>query len=124
MLNTHTLIEIYNTQNYIFFSHNVYTFSYYFYIILKFNIVVNIFLLILLQGYDDKPEEMYVSVHDAGAFYRFDSSLRKFVFDRQEVRKGFLQKPKFPEVVHLTEDGYHPVLFAAKGSHGLWTAPG
>lgn len=72
----------------------------------------------------DEPEEMYVSVHDAGAFYRFDGSRRKFVFDRQEVRKGFLQKPKFPEAVHLTDDGNHPVLFAAKGSHGLWTAPG
>jgi len=77
----------------------------------------------LLQGYDE-PEEMYVSVHDAGAFYRFDRNRRKFVFNRQEVRKGFLQKPKFPEVVHLTDEGNHPVLFAAKGSHGLWTAPG
>lgn len=77
----------------------------------------------LFQGHDE-PEEMYVSVHDAGAFYRYNQVRRKFVFDRQEVRKGFLQKPKFPEVVHLTEDGSHPVLFAAKGSHGLWTAPG
>lgn len=72
----------------------------------------------------DEPEQMYVSVHDAGAFYKFDRNLRKFVFDRQEVRKGFLQKPKFPKIVHLTEEGNHPVLFAAKGSHGLWTAPG
>ncbi|XP_025410995.1 vacuolar protein sorting-associated protein 62-like [Sipha flava] len=78
---------------------------------------------LMFNGHDE-PEEMYVSVHDAGAFYRFDRNRRKFVFDRQEVRKGFLQKPKFPEVVHLTDEGNHPVLFAAKGSHGLWTAPG
>eukprot|EP00102_Acyrthosiphon_pisum_P013400 XP_008182958.2 PREDICTED: LOW QUALITY PROTEIN: vacuolar protein sorting-associated protein 62 [Acyrthosiphon pisum] len=78
---------------------------------------------LMFNGYDE-PEEMYVSVHDAGAFYGFDRNRRKFVFNRQEVRKGFLQKPKFPEVVHLTDEGNHPVLFAAKGSHGLWTAPG
>ncbi|VVC43291.1 Vacuolar protein sorting-associated protein 62 [Cinara cedri] len=78
---------------------------------------------LMFNGHDE-PDEMYVSVHDAGAFYRFDGNRRKFVFDRQEVRKGFLQKPKFPEVVHLTNEGNHPVLFAAKGSHGLWTAPG
>ncbi|XP_050526283.1 uncharacterized protein LOC126897006 isoform X1 [Daktulosphaira vitifoliae] len=78
----------------------------------------------LMFNGSEVPQKMYVSVHDAGAFYNFDSNRQKFIFNRQEVRKGFMQKPKFPEVVHLTKKGSHPVLFAAKGSHGLWTAPG
>ncbi|XKL59342.1 hypothetical protein PGB90_000358 [Kerria lacca] len=74
----------------------------------------------------EEPEEMYVSAHDAGAFYKFDVNSKVFVFNRQEIRKGFIQKPKFPPIVKLyvDNDGYHPILFAAKGSHGLWTAPG
>ncbi len=69
---------------------------------------------------------MYVSAHDAGAFYRYDGNSKVFVFNRQEIRKGFIQRPTFPPIVKLHNDknGYHPILFAAKGSHGLWTAPG
>ena len=78
-----------------------------------------------MQG-KEEPEEMYVSAHDAGAFYKYDVDAKVFVFDRQEVRKGFIQRPIFPPIVklHVDNNGYHPILFAAKGSHGLWTAPG
>lgn len=67
---------------------------------------------------------MYVSAHDAGAFYTFNKQSNQFVYDRMEIRKGIMQRPTFPAVVELTAQGSHPVLFAAKGSHGLWTAPG
>lgn len=67
-------------------------------------------------------QEMYVSAHDAGAYYEYDRLTGTFEFRDQETRVGILQKPVFPRSV-LTSNK-HPVLFAAKGSHGLWTAPG
>ncbi|XP_063984126.1 uncharacterized protein LOC135166082 [Diachasmimorpha longicaudata] len=72
---------------------------------------------------DDHPVAMYVSAHDTGAFYRYDVRTGTFVYESQETRKGIFQKPIFPEYV-FTSAGSHPVLFSAKGSHGLWTAPG
>ncbi|XP_043269453.1 uncharacterized protein [Venturia canescens] len=74
------------------------------------------------QG-DDYPSSMYVSAHDAGAFYRYEKRSGTFVYERQETREGIFQKPIFPERV-FTSMGKHPVLFSARGSHGLWTAPG
>ncbi|XP_023246281.1 uncharacterized protein LOC106647653 [Copidosoma floridanum] len=72
----------------------------------------------------DHPVAMYVSAHDAGAFYRYEALSGTFVYESQETRKGGLfQKPTFPERV-FTSQGSHPVLFSARGSHGLWTAPG
>lgn len=67
---------------------------------------------------------MYVSTHDAGAFYRYNAATGTFEYDRQEVRKGVLQRPIFPARANVTSVGEHPILFAARGSHGLWTAPG
>ncbi|XP_050449143.1 uncharacterized protein LOC126850317 [Cataglyphis hispanica] len=72
---------------------------------------------------NEYPLAMYVSAHDAGAFYRYDPQNGTFVYERQETRKGLFQKPTFPEKVY-TADGTHPILFSARGSHGLWTAPG
>ncbi|XP_053977124.1 uncharacterized protein LOC128875516 [Hylaeus volcanicus] len=69
------------------------------------------------------PSAMYVSAHDAGAFYRYDLRSGTFVYESQETRKGIFQKPIFPERV-FTAGGSHPILFSARGSHGLWTAPG
>ncbi|XP_076759213.1 uncharacterized protein LOC143428316 isoform X1 [Xylocopa sonorina] len=71
----------------------------------------------------DYPSAMYVSAHDAGAFYRYDLRSGTFVYESQETRKGIFQKPIFPERV-FTAGGSHPILFSARGSHGLWTAPG
>ncbi|KAL7300139.1 hypothetical protein TKK_0007141 [Trichogramma kaykai] len=71
----------------------------------------------------DHPLAMYVSAHDAGAFYRYEPRANTFLFESQETRKGIFQKPNFPERVY-TAEGSHPVLFSARGSHGLWTAPG
>ncbi|XP_076677989.1 uncharacterized protein LOC143374047 isoform X2 [Andrena cerasifolii] len=72
---------------------------------------------------DNHPLAMYVSAHDAGAFYRYDLRSGTFVYESQETRKGIFQKPIFPERV-FTAGGSHPILFSARGSHGLWTAPG
>uniref|UniRef100_T1GSW1 Uncharacterized protein n=1 Tax=Megaselia scalaris TaxID=36166 RepID=T1GSW1_MEGSC len=69
-----------------------------------------------------EPDSMYVSAHDAGAYYNYNRLTGAFEFQRQETRKGILQRPNFPKTV--TTYNNHPVLFAAKGSHGLWTAPG
>ncbi|BFF98082.1 uncharacterized protein DMAD_06339 [Drosophila madeirensis] len=71
---------------------------------------------------DAEPQAMYVSAHDAGAFYTYNRLTGSFEFRRQETRKGILQRPNFPKTVTTFKN--HPVLFAAKGSHGLWTAPG
>ena len=65
---------------------------------------------------------MYVSAHDAGAYYKYDRLTGTFEFVSQETRKGILQRPNFPKTVLTSAN--HPVLFAAQGSHGLWTAPG
>ncbi|KAI5707036.1 hypothetical protein M8J76_009597 [Diaphorina citri] len=78
---------------------------------------------LLFQG-GDTPSSMYVSAHDAGAFYKFNKLANQFVYERMEIRKGIMQRPTFPDIVELTPTASHPVLFAAKGSHGLWTAPG
>ncbi|KAL6262523.1 hypothetical protein P5V15_005319 [Pogonomyrmex californicus] len=72
---------------------------------------------------NEYPLAMYVSAHDAGAFYQYDPQNGTFVYESQETRKGLFQKPIFPEKVY-TADGSHPILFSARGSHGLWTAPG
>lgn len=66
---------------------------------------------------------MYVSAHDAGAYYSYERLTGTFEYRRQETRKGILQQPVFPKTV-ITSSGYHPVMFSAEGSHGLWTAPG
>ncbi|XP_066581581.1 uncharacterized protein [Prorops nasuta] len=71
----------------------------------------------------DYPLAMYVSAHDAGAYYIYDARRGHFAYASQETRKGIFQKPIFPERV-FTDAGSHPVLFSARGSHGLWTAPG
>lgn len=65
---------------------------------------------------------MYVSAHDAGAYYTYERLTGTFDFRSQETRKGILQQPNFPKTVRTQSS--HPVLFSAQGSHGLWTAPG
>lgn len=68
------------------------------------------------------PDRMYVSTHDAGVYYKFDPILNIFVYEKQETRKGILQKPKFPTKVYMLHG--RPLLYSAKGSHGLWSKPG
>ena len=70
------------------------------------------------------PKQIYVSTHDSGVSYNYDGVKQRFVYERQETRQGILQKPQFPQFVHLDERDRHPVLFSAKGSHGFWSAPG
>ncbi|XP_063222194.1 uncharacterized protein LOC134530861 [Bacillus rossius redtenbacheri] len=80
-------------------------------------------LSLLFQG-SGPPTQMYVSAHDAGAYYVFDAASSGFVLERQEVRRGVLQRPAFPARVELAAPRGHPELFAARGSHGLWAQPG
>ncbi|KAG5345009.1 VPS62 protein, partial [Acromyrmex heyeri] len=72
---------------------------------------------------NEYPLAMYVSAHDVGAFYQYDPRNGTFIYESQETRKGLFQKPTFPEKVYTAGDS-HPILFSARGSHGLWTAPG
>ncbi|GJQ74391.1 hypothetical protein Trydic_g21265 [Trypoxylus dichotomus] len=71
---------------------------------------------------DFVPIELFLAVHDIGAYYRYDSVAKVFKYNRELVRKGIIQRADFPPVVRTFKG--RPVLFAAKGSHGLWSAPG
>lgn len=83
---------------------------------------------------ESHPDAMYVSTHEAGAFYRWSGaapgaagvSPGHLVLERQEVRKGseLLQRASFPPLARLHRATGRPELFAAQGSHGLWTRPG
>lgn len=68
------------------------------------------------------PHEMFMAVHDAGVYYKYEPTKRIFKYSTQVTRKGIVQRPKFPPLVRMS--GGHPVLFSAQGSHGLWSAPG
>ncbi|KAF4518892.1 hypothetical protein B566_EDAN015284 [Ephemera danica] len=76
-----------------------------------------------------EPSAMYVSTHEAGALYSLppDSQHRggrTWTYSGHELRRGGrLQNPRFPRRGFALQSG-RPVLFAAKGSHGLWTLPG
>ncbi|XP_039282624.1 LOW QUALITY PROTEIN: putative vacuolar protein sorting-associated protein TDA6 [Nilaparvata lugens] len=67
----------------------------------------------------EHPAEMYVSVHSFGSYYKFDETRNQFILHGRMAR----YRPQFPKTVNLIQ-GSHPVLFAAKGSHGLWATPG
>lgn len=59
-----------------------------------------------------EPQEMYVSAHDAGAYYTYNPVVGLFEFKKQETRKGIFQKPSFPKTVMTSKN--HPVLFSAE----------
>lgn len=65
-----------------------------------------------------EPSAMYVSAHDAGAYYTYNHLTGSFEFLKQETRKGILQRPNFPKTVTTFQN--HPVLFAAKASAGKY----
>ncbi|KAH1022520.1 putative vacuolar protein sorting-associated protein TDA6 [Dendroctonus ponderosae] len=68
------------------------------------------------------PDQLFLSVHDAGAYYAYQRNTNTFRFQAKMERKGVAQVPSYPEFIRL--QGGHPVLFAAEGSHGLWSTPG
>lgn len=68
------------------------------------------------------PDKLFLSVHDTGVYYSYDNLRKYFKFEYKVARKGVHQVPKFPEI--LRTQGEHPVVFSAKGSHGLWAAAG
>lgn len=70
----------------------------------------------------DQPEKLFLSVHDTGVYYTYDSLRKYFKFEYKVSRKGVNQVPKFPEI--LRTQGDHPVVFSAQGSHGLWASAG
>ncbi|XP_019640456.1 PREDICTED: putative vacuolar protein sorting-associated protein TDA6 [Branchiostoma belcheri] len=55
-----------------------------------------------------QPISIYVSAHDFGGEYYWDAASQTY------------NKPG--DIVRT--DGTHPVLYSAKGSHGLWSTPG
>lgn len=67
---------------------------------------------LFFSGEHNEPEEMYVSAHDAGAYYSYNTQSRLFEFRKQETRKGIFQKPSFPKTVRTSKN--HPVLFSAE----------
>ncbi|XP_069938478.1 uncharacterized protein [Cherax quadricarinatus] len=68
------------------------------------------------------PVQMYISTHTFGAYYTYDPHHRIFLYASQDVREGIQMSPEYPQTIYLA--GFHPILYAAKGSHGLWGASG
>ena len=65
---------------------------------------------------------MYVSTHTYGAYYEYNRKKNIFFYIGKDTREGLPLSPKYPHVIKM--DGSHPILYAAKGSHGLWGSPG
>ncbi|KAG0701666.1 hypothetical protein GWK47_025264 [Chionoecetes opilio] len=70
----------------------------------------------------NRPSHMYVSTHTFGAYYTYDVQNHRFVYEDEDTRKGIPLSPVYPKIIQLT--GSHPILYSAKGSHGLWGAEG
>lgn len=68
------------------------------------------------------PLNMYVSSHNFGAYYQYNSYHQHFEYTGQDTRKGIPMSPEYPKIVRV--ESSHPVLYSALGSHGLWAAPG
>ncbi|CAH1111590.1 unnamed protein product [Psylliodes chrysocephalus] len=68
------------------------------------------------------PQSLYLAVHDTGAYYTYNEQNRYFQFDHPAKRKAVAQIPKFPPILY--NQGDHPVIFSANGSHGMWAIPG
>lgn len=68
------------------------------------------------------PTQMYLSSHTFGAYYTYDPHRHEFLYTGEDFREGIPMSPNFPGTVQLT--GFHPVLYAAQGSHGLWGSTG
>ncbi|XP_054281076.1 uncharacterized protein LOC128998759 [Macrosteles quadrilineatus] len=71
---------------------------------------------------DGRPTFLFLSVHNAGVVYSYDSATNSFVFSKA-MSKGLGQAQSPPETVQLDDHG-HPILFSAKGSHALWAGVG
>jgi hypothetical protein len=83
-------------------------------------------MILIFQASGVRPLAMYVSTHEAGALYLAPLQYPGQIWDFKgyEVRKGIkIGSPRFPKNAFNLSSG-RPVLFAAKGSHGLWTFPG
>lgn len=71
---------------------------------------------------NDFPDKLFLSVHNTGVYYSYDSHRKYFKFEYTVSKKRANQVHKFPEILRTQAE--HPVVFAAKGSHGLWAAAG
>ncbi|XP_063881478.1 uncharacterized protein LOC135111735 isoform X1 [Scylla paramamosain] len=70
-----------------------------------------------------KPTHMYVSAHTFGAYYTYDATNNRFIYEYEDTREGIPMSPVYPKIIHLS-GGSHPILYSARGSHGLWGAEG
>ncbi|KAI4458571.1 protein eva-1 [Holotrichia oblita] len=68
------------------------------------------------------PQELFLALHDIGIYYTYDPVSKIFINSGYLNQKGITQTSEFPSVVRTLEG--RPILFAAKGSHGFWSAPG
>lgn len=69
-----------------------------------------------------EPTHMYVSSHTFGAYYSYDANNHRFVYEDEDTREGIPMSPVYPKIIQLS--GHHPVLYSARGSHGLWGVEG
>ncbi|XP_045139261.1 uncharacterized protein LOC123520762 isoform X2 [Portunus trituberculatus] len=69
-----------------------------------------------------EPTHMYVSAHTFGAYYTYDAKNHRFIYEDEDTREGISMSPVYPKIIHFA--GSHPILYSAKGSHGLWGAEG
>ena len=94
---------------------------------------------------DGMPTDLYLNAHSFGAFYTYGPGIFTFVRGKSYVLNNqanfilyfvkiqqeliTIESPPqtatilYPLTVHLA-DGFHPELFVANGSHGIWGGPG
>lgn len=77
---------------------------------------------ISIQFHGSRPHRMYVSTHTFGAYYTYDPQHHRFVYESQDTREGIPLSPVYPKTIELIRN--HPILYSARGSHGLWGAEG
>ncbi|XP_037082856.1 putative vacuolar protein sorting-associated protein TDA6 [Pollicipes pollicipes] len=65
---------------------------------------------------------IYPSAHDFGAYYTYNPTTRDFRLTSQNNRGRFPVSPEYAPILKVR--GTHPVLYVAKGSHGLWPDAG
>uniref|UniRef100_A0A0P4W0D0 Vacuolar protein sorting-associated protein 62 n=1 Tax=Scylla olivacea TaxID=85551 RepID=A0A0P4W0D0_SCYOL len=76
-----------------------------------------------LTNEGSKPTHMYVSAHTFGAYYTYDATNNRFIYEYEDTREGIPMSPVYPKIIQLS-GGSHPILYSARGSHGLWGAEG
>ncbi|XP_043194620.1 putative vacuolar protein sorting-associated protein TDA6 [Amphibalanus amphitrite] len=75
-----------------------------------------------LQVQYGEPVSLYISAHEFGAYYNYNRATNLYQFASQVNRGGFPVSPQYPPTLQVFRT--HPVLYVARGSHGLWPSAG